>query len=149
MQCPIDKQELQNHVFELNVTVDKCATCQGVFLDQGELEKLEAEALKAERHLTSEEGDGASKAYDFARQANLPEIKCPKCLKLMERSEYGYCSGVLIDRCLECQGIWLDGGELLAIQKFYEHADFEAKPLPKRVWMSVALMVKEKFGVAK
>jgi len=30
----------------------------------------------------------------------------------MERYQYAYCSGILLDRCRGCAGIWVDGGEL-------------------------------------
>ncbi len=45
------------------------------------------------------------------------ERYCPKCsqieLKIVERQ------GVEIDYCPECNGIWLDNGELNKIIKFY------------------------------
>jgi len=39
MHCPKDGSELQQVLFR-GVAVDKCFTCGGVFLDNGELEKL-------------------------------------------------------------------------------------------------------------
>lgn len=39
----------------------------------------------------------------------LHYMRCPKCG--MELIEIGY-KGIKVDRCSECEGIWLDAGEL-------------------------------------
>jgi hypothetical protein len=48
--CPVDGQKMSKEIAHMLV-VDRCPTCQGVWLDGGELERLrggvEAEALKA------------------------------------------------------------------------------------------------------
>jgi Zn-finger nucleic acid-binding protein len=36
-------------------------------------------------------------------------MKCPKCGSDLEEVNY---ENVMIDRCTDCQGIWLDYGEL-------------------------------------
>ena len=36
-------------------------------------------------------------------------MKCPKCGSDLEEVNYG---SVMIDKCMDCQGIWLDAGEL-------------------------------------
>lgn len=45
-------------------------------------------------------------AAEEARQ--LHRMKCPKCGADLHREGY---HGVQIDRCAECQGMWLDAGE--------------------------------------
>lgn len=50
-------------------------------------------------------------------KAKLKEIhymRCPKCG--MELIEINY-KGIKIDKCSECEGIWLDAGELEAVSK--------------------------------
>ncbi len=44
----------------------------------------------------------------------LHYMRCPKCG--MELSEVDY-KGIRIDKCFQCDGIWLDSGELQAISK--------------------------------
>lgn len=44
----------------------------------------------------------------------LHHMKCPKCG--MELIEIDY-AGIKIDKCSECEGIWLDAGELEAVSK--------------------------------
>jgi hypothetical protein len=49
------------------------------------------------------------------RLKELHYMKCPKCG--MELIEIDY-KGVKVDKCSECEGVWLDAGELEAISKF-------------------------------
>ena len=44
----------------------------------------------------------------------LHYMRCPKCG--MELIEIGY-KGIKVDRCSECEGIWLDAGELETVSK--------------------------------
>jgi len=44
----------------------------------------------------------------------LHSMRCPKCG--MELIEIDY-KGIKVDRCSECEGIWLDAGELETVSK--------------------------------
>lgn len=44
----------------------------------------------------------------------LHYMRCPKCG--MELIEIDY-KGIKVDKCSECEGIWLDSGELEAVSK--------------------------------
>jgi len=89
------------------VLVDKCSTCGGVWLDANELEMLKYDKGKGKDDLLTE-----------ARNEVIQEKKrlitvvglCPKCqghsLKSFVRS------GVEIDQCPVCYGIFFDHGEL-------------------------------------
>jgi uncharacterized protein len=48
------------------------------------------------------------------RLKELHYMQCPKCG--MELIEIDY-KGIKIDECSECEGIWLDAGELAAVAK--------------------------------
>jgi len=48
------------------------------------------------------------------RLKTLHHMRCPKCG--MELIEINY-KGILVDKCSECDGIWLDAGELESISK--------------------------------
>lgn len=47
----------------------------------------------------------------------LHYMKCPKCG--MELIEINY-NGIKVDECSECEGVWLDSGELESVSKFDE-----------------------------
>lgn len=48
-------------------------------------------------------------AAEKKRLKELHHMRCPKCG--MELSEMDY-KGIKVDKCLTCEGIWLDAGEL-------------------------------------
>ncbi|MBU1054303.1 MAG: zf-TFIIB domain-containing protein [Proteobacteria bacterium] len=52
---------------------------------------------------------------DKERLKELHFMRCPKCG--MELLEISYKS-IKIDKCSECDGIWLDAGELETVSKF-------------------------------
>ncbi len=53
------------------------------------------------------------------RLKELHYMRCPKCG--MELIEIDY-KNIKVDKCSECEGIWLDAGELEAISKFEKSA---------------------------
>lgn len=53
-------------------------------------------------------------AEERKRLQEIHFMRCPKCG--MELIEIGY-KGIKIDRCSECEGIWLDAGELETVSK--------------------------------
>lgn len=62
-----------------------------------------ADAIKAMRAKLDEE------------RARLKSVRnCPKCAVELVEEEI---SNVKIDRCPQCQGVWLDGGELEQLQQ--------------------------------
>jgi len=48
------------------------------------------------------------------RVKELHHMRCPKCG--MELIEIDY-KGIKVDKCSECEGVWLDAGELAAVSK--------------------------------
>jgi Zn-finger nucleic acid-binding protein len=66
---------------------------------------------------------------DEARPANRPRDvvryrPCPQCSKLMNRSNFGHRSGVLIDVC-KGHGTWFERGELARVLAFIEDGGLE------------------------
>lgn len=48
------------------------------------------------------------------RRKELHFMKCPKCGMELIALDY---KGIEVDKCAECEGIWLDAGELEAVSK--------------------------------
>lgn len=67
-----------------------------------------------EEYFAKLEAERAKKAKEEARRAAAEAerrshfMKCPKCGADLGTEDY---SGVQIDRCPECHGMWLDAGE--------------------------------------
>lgn len=96
--------------------IDRCAECMGIFFDPEELESLttasvsQVQGIDRARMIRLIEEEGAA-------ERKVRYVKCPVCLKLMNRRNYGSLSGVVVDTCKE-HGVWLDGGELGRILKW-------------------------------
>jgi Zn-finger nucleic acid-binding protein len=129
MNCPRDKQELEPATYESHITVHKCPCCGGMWLDKGELEEIEEIVGNDYTRELSRIPDFIGNAFEMAKQLNSRDISCPACGSLTESTEYAYCSQVVIDRCPGCGGIWLDKGELEAIEIFYEKSRKERRRL--------------------
>ncbi len=140
MKCPKDQSTLIEQPYEADVKVDACPACGGMWLDKGELERIEASV----EHDYSEElarlPDLAGPAYEQAMQSKPPELACPKCDTALERRQYGYASQIMVDSCPQCGGVWLDKGEIQALEIFFERSRFEARDIRKAFWASLRLL---------
>lgn len=67
--------------------------------------KADAELLKAQRARLDAERAAAEK--EERRKAHY--MKCPKCGEDLREEAHGH---IMIDRCSNCGGVWLDAGEL-------------------------------------
>lgn len=89
-----------------SVEVDYCLSCQGVWLDAGEIELLFGDAAACEQFLNS--GDPSVAGAEKPR-------RCPICRKKMDKAVTGGDKPVVYDRCAQGDGLWFDEGELAAI----------------------------------
>jgi Zn-finger nucleic acid-binding protein len=89
------------------VLIDKCGTCQGVWLDANELDKLKYDDRKDKQELLKE----ATTEVIQERKRLLTTVgMCPKCQR--KRLDTFVRSGVEIDQCPACSGLFFDHGEL-------------------------------------
>lgn len=66
------------------------------------------------RKKIEEEKHKRLKAEEKKNLKTLHHMRCPKCG--MELLEIDY-KAIKVDKCSECEGIWLDAGELEAVSK--------------------------------
>ena len=112
MNCPRCKTSLKpDTIKEMKVTfdVDHCDACGGTWFDKGELSKIDKiiDPVYFEiRKIPS-------------KQNQEEALSCPSCgiLHLLQKAEHSRDKKVITDYCPSCKGIWLDRGELEAIQK--------------------------------
>jgi hypothetical protein len=126
MKCPRDGATLAGETYEGDVVVDRCPACGGIWLDAGELQTVQ-ETLERDYSQVLARVDVVARAYELARQKGRPQIACPKCQAELHPREYAYCSQILIDTCAACHGVWLDAGELQALEQFFEQAAADAQ----------------------
>ena len=112
MNCPRCKKPLTTETIKdvkFSVEVDKCDSCGGLWFDKGELTRL----AKIIEPTTIEIRKIPNK------ETQLKALSCPSCsnMQLMLKADHPRDSKVIIDYCPKCHAIWLDKGELTAIQK--------------------------------
>lgn len=108
-QCHCDLIE----VFMEGEQVDRCPECLGIFFDEGELESI-CKIVELFQKVTMDEED-----IDTISEAEKArQVICPADGTEMYNEEVG---GLTIDICPVCKGIWLDGGEIMALKLAEKH----------------------------
>ncbi len=94
-------------ILEFNdVEVDYCVSCNGIWLDEGELDLLFGDHKITQGFLT---------AGDSARAVKEAPRRCPICKKKMHKAQTGGAHPVLYDECPARHGLWFDEGELATV----------------------------------
>ena len=105
MNCPACKDPMI--VLDYNsVEIDYCVSCQGIWLDAGEIELLFGDAEACGRFIRG--GNPALARGEKPR-------RCPQCGKKMAKAVTGGARPIVYDRCGRGDGLWFDKGELAAI----------------------------------
>ena len=117
MNCPRCGSELRSVEYD-GQTVDVCPACKGEWLQAGELQKI------VEHHdevFTPQEIaslDAVNKEIYTAEKDDHDELNCPCCGNVrMEHFNYGDTSGILLHKCTECGGIWMDKDQLSKVEE--------------------------------
>lgn len=121
MFCPICKKiKLKQEIFH-NVEVDYCSDCLGIWFDKEELRWAKDEK---DKDLNWLDIDLWKNPADFKISRGKVRL-CPHCRMPLYEVYYGD-SGVIVDVCNLCQGVWLDRKEFLKITDWLRsRADFE------------------------
>lgn len=92
-------------------SVVQCAECSGVFVPHETFEMMQ-ETRDAAIFSTH----GIARATVETEEV-VKYVRCPVCLKMMNRTNFARISGVIIDSCRD-HGIWFDPGEVEKIMAF-------------------------------
>ncbi len=119
MTCPICKKPLSSIVFH-NVGVNYCPICLGLWFEEEELRWAKDEKDKNLNWLD----------IDLWKEENKFKVSagirlCPSCRIPLYEVYYGD-SGIIVDVCNLCHGIWLDRAEFKKIIDWlHQKADYE------------------------
>lgn len=112
MNCPrcqtnLEIQQIKD--YSTSIEVDLCPSCKGIWFDENELsqiDKIIEPTILEIRHIPD-------------KTVQFESIHCPSCNNMprMQKAVHPRDKKVVIDHCPYCNGIWLDKGELEAIQK--------------------------------
>lgn len=119
MRCPNCDQSLRPCQYE-GVTIHTCDGCHGEFVASEDLRTIvnTREAPLPERLLA--EAESARPSFGAAVSDCDRALACPACDMPMDALNYAADTGVMIDRCPSCAGLWLDADELERIQAILE-----------------------------
>ena len=98
MDCPKCGSGLKTEKYK-GMEVDKCVSCEGMWLDYPELDQLEDTAMDEDE----------LKGSMITREMGS-EITCPKCHGATQQFQYRY-NELWLDVCEAEHGFWLDKGE--------------------------------------
>lgn len=113
--CPRCDKPLSAGVYE-GLRLDTCQACGGVWIDAYELSALMQRSPAQLKQL--EQTLGQTKVNLDAVLGTRNVLMCPLCYVPMIDRQYTYGSGVRINTCGECRGVWVDAGELSQIAEF-------------------------------
>jgi len=101
--------------------VQVCPNCKGEWLSSGELQKI---LQHHDEVFTPEEIasiQGVNQEVLTAEANDHDELNCPQCDGIqMEHFNYGDTSGIILHKCLQCNGIWMDNDQLLKVEELVD-----------------------------
>jgi len=103
------------------VSLDQCHTCGGVWVGQSNFEHLAADRAERGEILGVLPGTGVKVPVHLEAVHYRP---CPQCGKLMNRTNYGRISGVVLDVCKD-HGLWFDKEKLRQVLDFIDAGGLE------------------------
>lgn len=107
-------------------TISLCPRCEGSYSDEETLKQvLRQPDLRLSNIRAALLPNLVAAHPDETERSTIP---CPACSKQMKRQSYAEDSEVNVDRCLDCNGIWLDDGELGHLLEDREERDPLAPP---------------------
>jgi Zn-finger nucleic acid-binding protein len=118
MDCPVCHTFLNRVIFH-DMAIDSCNQCGGLWFDEGELKDYIRGKL-FERRDIPESPIELNKNVVGTALIKEPAKSCPHCHQSMQSFNYCYDSNVILDKCPECSGIWVDGGEFEKMVQYHK-----------------------------
>ncbi|TVQ30702.1 MAG: hypothetical protein EA376_12310 [Phycisphaeraceae bacterium] len=125
MKCPECSNPLRRMRYE-GVEIHTCDGCGGEFIGQRELVHIvRTREARFDAQLQHKLAD-RKPLFGVPIEKTERELTCPTCEVNMNVVNYGGDTGVFIDKCVDCGGVWLDNEELEKIQILVERWQDEA-----------------------
>jgi len=117
MKCPRCSSVLKSVEYDGEI-VAVCPGCQGEWLHAGELQKIveHHDEVFTPQEIASLEA--VDKEIFTAEKNDHDELNCPVCESVqMEHFNYGDTRGIILHKCTECGGIWMDKDQLRKVEE--------------------------------
>lgn len=111
--CPCCDIPLQTISLEIGrqFYIERCPDCLGLFFEPNELETLLDCSVSPVYNFNFQLLNNINQER-YQRETKIQYVKCPVCQILMNRTNFAYRSGVVVDKCRD-HGLWLNSGELI------------------------------------
>lgn len=103
--CPNCKSKLSITKLSESLTALECSSCLGHWIPAENYMRWTERKGSVEPELPSEVG------YDVIAENKEQARICPDCSRIMLKAKVGRELSYAVDRCSQCQGIWLDANE--------------------------------------
>ncbi|MCS6859745.1 MAG: zf-TFIIB domain-containing protein [Abditibacteriales bacterium] len=113
--CPRCDKPLSSGVYD-GLRLDTCKACGGMWVDAPEFPVLMQRSPEQLKQL--EQQLGQTKVHLDAVLESRRALMCPLCYEPMIERSYTYGSGIRLNTCGTCRGVWADAGELSQIAEF-------------------------------
>jgi Zn-finger nucleic acid-binding protein len=115
MRCPDCQSEMQQTDYR-GIRIDECPSCRGRWFDREELRLAKDRTDDDLRWLDFDPFSQKAVSLDVASEGR----SCPRCSVKMGSIPYE-TSGVVIDKCNACHGIWLGHDEFEKVVKYLKN----------------------------
>lgn len=103
LRCPACRATMHPET-RAGVTVDRCTRCEALWFDASELDRVLGDAYAAT--------DGPPESRIPRR--GIGTRPCPRCVKPLETAGW---TGLVLDRCKRCRGLFVEARELLHMER--------------------------------
>ena len=112
--CEGGEQHMHSRSLAQDLSLLECSGCAGLWIGTKTFDHVVRRAEEMVTNFTPERLDALDHARDSLAAGPVRYRPCPECKALMNRSQYGKYSRVIVDTCKQ-HGMWLDAGELTQI----------------------------------
>ena len=120
MKCPRCNAVLSSVQYSGQV-VEVCPDCKGEWLHAGELQKLVEHHDEVFTPGEIASLDAVNKEIFTAEKDDRDELNCPCCENVrMEHFNYADTSGIILHKCPECNGVWMDKDQLQKVEELVD-----------------------------
>lgn len=126
--CPVDRV-LMTPRFMYGVEIDICPKCGAIWLDDGELAKLNTASFDSLRKVDQ----AAVPPFTPLEPRENRVLMCPRDGERLLPYQFAYRSGITLDSCGSCNGIFVDSGELSRIADYQAEGGLRQGADPKKV----------------